>query len=903
MNPSSPLRPALLALLLLQSTIAACDGATGADGDGSDGGNTGTTGTTGTTDPGEQYEEGCILVDGGGGYAWITDAIAVASEGSTIELCASGTHEESVVVDKAVSIVGPGPDALIVSAPTNEVPFTITASGASLSGVSVDSTRSGIVVAADAGQSAATGIQISDVHVVGADNWGISVENADDVTISDVDLLGNGYGGLSVDSAGVLISDSLVQSNLGYGIFATGGAEVELVNNQVITNQPTSEDEITDGHGIYGTDGASLTLTDNVVSNNVFVNVFADGADVVVSGGAIEAGLYGVAAIEGAVDIADVSISDGYFHGILAITSFPVSLSNLEVSGDPSLTAQGAATEWNVADEDGNADRTGAGLFIASDEIVLSDSTITGYNHAGALLQPLDAGTATIARTDFVDNGQHGLYVVLSETTLEDVNIEGVREIEEQPDDTACLTIDTFGGAIFVENTVRWTTGTLQANGGYGVAGIRAALVLDDLTVASNVCAGVMDFGGSMSLTGSDFSDSVPRDIVNQWIASSVVDYQSTGAVISGNVFHDAQRSRERSGGVTDYGDYTVEYIYYDTAGSDLVVFESGPSELTGNTFSTGTGGTQFVTTPATVSENTWTNYLSTPLYTSGEATMEVTDNTFTGVAGAAVSCSQGRVSLEDNVFQDGEVYQYTVERLVDGELDYDYQSSFIGQMLNLSSCSASLEGDSLSNYPSNAIYSYTSSDQTVSIELIDVTLDSYNQDEDYDYYAGIQVYTYYGSTDIYIENSELTGGGGDHAIEVYNDFSSDYYEGLASLSLVDTLVESAGNAGLYTTGDGVTVNVSGSLIEASSGDGIAVDYGAVAISDTDITTSGDDGIALRGSVLTVDETLPSSSTMNTSYGLSCDASSEVVGCSALDLSSNTAGEHSGCEAWCDSEL
>ena len=60
---------------------------------------------TDTEDTDPSYETGCITVDGGGGYAHLGDAIALAQEGAVIELC-DGTYEEAVTVDKGVTIRG-----------------------------------------------------------------------------------------------------------------------------------------------------------------------------------------------------------------------------------------------------------------------------------------------------------------------------------------------------------------------------------------------------------------------------------------------------------------------------------------------------------------------------------------------------------------------------------------------------------------------------------------------------------------------------------------------------------------------------------------------------------------------------------------------------------------------------
>ena len=83
--------------------LLGCSGTTEKDGSNDD------TDTSGNIDD-PVYDPGCITVDGGGGYAKLADAVTVASEGAIIELC-DGTYEESVVVEKSVTIRGASPAA------------------------------------------------------------------------------------------------------------------------------------------------------------------------------------------------------------------------------------------------------------------------------------------------------------------------------------------------------------------------------------------------------------------------------------------------------------------------------------------------------------------------------------------------------------------------------------------------------------------------------------------------------------------------------------------------------------------------------------------------------------------------------------------------------------------------
>jgi hypothetical protein len=65
-----------------------------------DASDTGTTTDSGDTQP--QYDEGCILVDGAGGYKWLEDAMEIADEGSTITLC-EGELALSIEIDSSIT--------------------------------------------------------------------------------------------------------------------------------------------------------------------------------------------------------------------------------------------------------------------------------------------------------------------------------------------------------------------------------------------------------------------------------------------------------------------------------------------------------------------------------------------------------------------------------------------------------------------------------------------------------------------------------------------------------------------------------------------------------------------------------------------------------------------------------
>ena len=144
----------------MSSILFACDPQKGNDT--SDTNDTGSPTDT-QLDPND-YESGCFVVDGGNGFAKLNDAMLFVNTGSTIELnnCES-THEEAVVIEKSVTIIGPSSDLFTLIAPTNEHAFTIQAADVTISGLSIRSTRSGIFT------KDATNIILEDISVLQAE--------------------------------------------------------------------------------------------------------------------------------------------------------------------------------------------------------------------------------------------------------------------------------------------------------------------------------------------------------------------------------------------------------------------------------------------------------------------------------------------------------------------------------------------------------------------------------------------------------------------------------------------------------------------------------------------------------------------------------------------------------------
>ena len=302
-----------------------------------DGSDTGTNQDSGDTVP--QYEEGCILVDGAGGYKWLEDAMEVAGEGSTITLC-EGELAMSIEIQGSLNIEGPGADLLTWTADVNKPAIKVAGgSSVTLSGFTVSSTRNGIEVenSADVTISAVTFVEVLGTGVRSIDSTNTVVDSCDFIqppyegggdTGSPVDTgdsatdtgdvssmletgLGDsgnvdtgdgevtvftpdpvGYGGVEVSGGDATISNSNFVQMVGFAIHGISGGVVTANNNDIYYTwfgETDAEGNVSDGFSLWVQDGSILNTNENNLVSN-FVGVFADEGDINLLGDSIEGG-------------------------------------------------------------------------------------------------------------------------------------------------------------------------------------------------------------------------------------------------------------------------------------------------------------------------------------------------------------------------------------------------------------------------------------------------------------------------------------------------------------------------------------------------------------------------------------------------------------------------------------
>jgi hypothetical protein len=871
-----------------------------------------------TGDPVE-YEEGCITVDGTGGYARLNDAIAVASDGATIELCA-GDFEEAVVVDKAVHIVGAGVDATFWSAPANEPAFLFQqVDGASLSGVDISSTRSGVELLE------ADNVALSDLGFDTIPNYAIDAESCSGLSVGSSSFLASQWGAIRIDGGDATISGSSFVDNLGFAVKGIGSADLAIQGNTISGTMYTELNEdktISDGFAIFLEEAGDVSLGENTLEDNPIVAIFATSGDSLgLSGDTITGGIYGLYVVYGDLELVDVSIDDATEMGVLYVAPAgeALSVTGTSISGDPELVSDYPWEEGVISS---------IALYAECDHIDISDSELLGYNGYGALFVAYgtDDGELLMDGVRFDDNGRRGLFTADLDVLATELEFSNLRELDED-----------YDGQIYMDLPAAWyhqsgnlelVGGSFVDNQGWGLSAAQANVSVDGVTFSGNARSGFFEYAGTSTVQGSTFTDSLDGGGFGAACA-----YMSNGMVISGNTFQ-------------DNGEFQTEYVYDDGAGNKTTyvyhdeVLDNGldvyayDSTITvqGNSFVDGYLGTLIISSDATISDNDFSGYAYVSMYVNGEGANPVTlvDNTVSGSIGYAIQASSAEVEVDGLEFSKGQSahihydYYYNGDLLFTSEYDTSYDAIY-------AYTSRLLVEDSTIDAPTGeGLYSYNSV-----VEVDDLTIRDagsygaylYTSSADVEYYlSGLRIenpgsYGLYASTynptgfvamDLYdveisgagshgiylssvgsgaaasasIQGGSLTGNGGSG---IYLSSSSATLEGA-------TLEDNAG-AGAYASGG--TLIIDGANISSGSSSGVFASSGTLRLTDSTVSSNSGDGVEISGARGTI---TGNSITGNGGYGMRC-TSSAIDTCGDNLVKGNLLGELDGCDAGCAEPL
>lgn len=564
--------------------LAACDG-------GKDGSND--TGDTSDTGPVEDtYADGCITVDGAGGYALIADALTVADEGSTIQLCA-GTYNEAIAVTKAVTLIGA--EGVIVEAPANEVPLTVTA-GATVSNLVLRSTRAGVRIEDAAAPT------LENITVETAASWGVSIATSTDVTLRGITLVEPEGGGMEVRGSSVDLEGGSLAMPVGFA-FDLKNSDVRIADT-VVDGVVMLTDDVTDGIGVM-LDGGSLVLEGVEFLNVPGIGVQGDGSSITARATTFTApGYLAIFAFGTDLDAEDLTITDPLLQGIY-VEGSAARLVRTSITTTPEASCDLAYADWGT-----NGNPWCGGLLVASDTIDMEDVSISGFNNYGALLQPSNEALAALNWTGgTVSNvGRWGTRILNATGSIDGVTVTGTREPEL---DDPCNV-----GDIILVSSAMLTAGSadlalteldLSDNAGFGIMAVQGTHAVSGSTFARNQCSGIFEFQGATTVDASTFEANGLA--AGQW-GGGVCAYESV-VTATGNTFTGAHANSEFS-----YSDGTNTYRYvYSGYGRDILGYTAANLVVQGNTFSDGDGSIEVQGGRASVTDNTWSGYDGTLFY------------------------------------------------------------------------------------------------------------------------------------------------------------------------------------------------------------------------------------------------------------------------------------------------
>jgi nitrous oxidase accessory protein NosD len=168
-----------------------------------------------------------VAQDGSGRFGTIADAVAAASPGDVI-VVRPGTYDESITLDKTVSISGDGDPGSVVISPSGGVAaFTLVGSDATISGLALRGSSGTVVVSGGAPTLEA-------LHLEGTVGAAIQVDGASAARIRGNTIVSGGVGILVTDGSPLIAANVITANDT--GVLLGAGAEATLKGNTICGN-------------------------------------------------------------------------------------------------------------------------------------------------------------------------------------------------------------------------------------------------------------------------------------------------------------------------------------------------------------------------------------------------------------------------------------------------------------------------------------------------------------------------------------------------------------------------------------------------------------------------------------------------------------------------------------------
>jgi hypothetical protein len=853
---------------------------------------TATTTNTGTTTL-PSYDEGCILVDGSGGYAHLVDAVTVAQDDAVITLCDETVDESVTILNKRVSIVGVG---TLWEPPTN-TPAIIAGEGAdvSLENVSILTTKAAV----EAIDSAKFHIENADISFAnGFGTYGITTIDAT-VSASNVSITGAPWGAVRIDGGDFSGDQLTIDQATAYGAHFDGGA-VGTITNSTITNTTYTDDgsgSFFDGVGIYATGLSSVTTDGNVYTDNFFASAYADVADMSLNNDISDNINYGVIGDTGLLTLTNCTIANPYSWGVAIITGELV-LVDTDVSTSPKLSAPSSI------DKKGNISLGSMGIVSLGGTVNITGGSVSGFNSAGVWGE--SSGTDPIITIDGLlvdDNSERGIFITDGELHATNTTVSNTHNNDE-----VCIDATTGSRscnmAMFAINSTVNFGGVVTDNDDWGLTMINSDFTADDLYAARNVFTAIFGQTSSVSINNSTFEES--REYALYLYDSS--------SVVQNSSFMDPSytytyENWDGKGGWIEYGYSAIDIFAYMSGlvvedssfvNSDLAlyVYDGSTATIRDSAFD---GANQsisgFYGADIEVINSTFDNVGANTIYGYDSMTLYIQDSTFTDV----------------HPYYSSQVYYYK-----DGSVDSDYSYENAAPVIYASSnCSVEVEDVTMTTIPEEGIYLNEGDLEVDGLTISGISATNYSS-------GAIYIYNYTNAPDAEISNLTVDDVGYGDAIAITNYSAK---EGLVSLTdisigqskkatsgiasygidIYSTAVEISGldiaNTGgasisLYdstATITGVSASMSGT-IENSGSYGIATSYGQSTFSDLTITDATASGLSFIGGEHDLNNVTVNNAAQ---YGMTCSSTPSFISCiTSLDgVLGDTNGACEECEA------
>ncbi len=864
-TPSTTLLMAALGLL-------AC-GDKGGDGD------TGVVGDSGSDDTGTTVtfgDGGCILVDGVAGFSVLQDAVNYGDPGTVLDLSGcSGPLSGPVRIDHALTIKG-GPGVQLAADDDNAL--VITGDDVVVQDLEISAGDDAVDI------DGATGVQLVDVSITSAAGWGVRAKDAEGLALSGVSVTNADDGGVRVTGGSATITDATLTDLSGYGIRARSGATVS-VSNSLVSGVAGTGGSGQDGIGIAAED-SDLSTQSNRIQDVLAWGFYGADGTLTLTADEVEGSTMGVYANDASLDASQLTVTDALWAGVYAYASTgSVVIDGATITGTPGVVDDVDPDLW------GDQPYIGAGLFLISPDVAVSNSSVTGYGGVGMLASWSDGGSAVLDTVQLTDLGQFGAYVYGLDVSATDVTVSGITALEE--DETQrCGYVDRDVGVVVVEGSLDWQGGSISSGEGYGISAVYSDVTVADATIADTLCAGVMVFGASGELTDSDFSGAAGDSF-----GASIVSYQATTLDIRHNVFHDngSEVFDWSSEYVDDSTGKVTRYDYFTWAGTDIQQYFGGTATIDGNLFDGGTNGVEVYSdsgygfSTAVLTDNAFTDYQGSAVYAGPDSTVQVDGLSVEGFGSYPVICYQASLVLTDSTISSGGTLAERFEVYTDDVLTDEGAFASYGPALYGQECGLTADGVDIDHASAWGVYLYGGD---ADINGLNLSIVGTADDLDGVTLDGSELDATLSLTSSTLESSDRYA-----LVGVASGSAS------ADLSVSGTSIHSSGVAGVVlentsTATDAASATLSTSSISSSGVAGLyALDFD-VQLDSVNVSSSGSHGIQLGGGSAGL-KTVTSYD--NAGYGLYCedDPVFSVCDYTALD---NGYGDLYGCDSLCEGD-